>query len=100
MQTELITPMVHLNGTGQDDLVDAYSDAAFAVDAAIDMLAKTGPNGRDYYPLGPESLERANREHRSRIKRLHDVKSELEALCNAVVDRSGERVVFVTLLGD
>lgn len=74
-------PIVHMNGTSARDLTEGYCDAASAVDAAMDALAKAGPNGRDYYcsPDG-NALDNALAEHRARLVKLNDVKTELNAL--------------------
>lgn len=77
-------PMVHLNGTSQQALLDAYRDAARAVSRAIDALAATAPNGRDYYPLGDGALREALEEHRARLLKLTAVENELVAIHRAV----------------
>ncbi len=81
-------PMVHLNGTSQQSLLDAYEDAATAVSRAIDALAATAPNGRDYYPLGDNALREALAEHRARQLKLAGVKDELAAIFRAVKQRA------------
>lgn len=77
-------PMVHLNGTNQQTLLDAYKDAATAVSRAIDALAATTPNGRDYYPLGDFALHEALEEHRARLLKLTAVENELVAIYRAI----------------
>lgn len=74
------TPTIHLNGTNGVALTDAYSDAASAIRDAIDAAHKTGPNGRDYYPQGPDALTAALAEHSDRIAKLEAIKAEFEAL--------------------
>lgn len=81
-------PMVHLNGTSQQSLLDAYKDAATAVSRAMDALVATAPNGRDYYPLGDNALREALVEHRARMLKLAEVKDELAAIFRAVKQRA------------
>lgn len=82
-------PTIHLNGTSKERLVEDLCEASNAIDAAYDKLKQCGPNGRDYYPQGPEAMERAQAEHFSRLKRLDAVKKEVDALTLAI-DRIGE----------
>jgi len=72
-------PILHLNGTSKEYLSSKYHTAGSAVDAAIKALAETAPHGRDYYPE-PGAYERAQAEHESRMKRLHDIYEELGEL--------------------
>lgn len=85
----MIAPTVHMNGTSADDLIAGYRYAMEAVDAAIDAVKATGPNGRDYYVQGPAALEQAQDEHRERIARLGVVYQELLNLAIAVMDQKG-----------
>lgn len=79
-------PTIHMNGTSGRDLAEGYADAYRAVDAAIDAVAKAGPNGRDYYPQGAEAMSRATIEHRERLEALRKVYEELQELCIHCVD--------------
>ena len=73
-------PTIHLNGTSKERLVEDLCDACNAIDAAYEALKKTAPNGRDYYPQGPEALERATGEHMLRLRKLDAIKGELEQI--------------------
>jgi hypothetical protein len=84
--TALTFPTVHMNGTGRQDLLDQYLTAANAVTAARHALHDTYPNGRDYYPQGPEAIQHAMNEHEARLERLAAVRAELLALAEAVAD--------------
>ena len=44
----------------------------------------TAPNGLDYYPQGPEAMERAEKEHHDRLRRIDQVKEELDSLAQAI----------------
>ena len=76
----MTTPTIHGNGTSAQDLADGYAAAYSAIGAAIEAVAKTGPNGRDYYPQGPDAIHRATMEHRARQTALSNVAEELMEL--------------------
>lgn len=76
----MMKPVIHLNGTSRNELRRGYYDAYCAVQSAADVLAQTNPNGRDYYPLGPDAIRSAGNEHAARMRRLKEVLDELEEL--------------------
>ena len=77
-------PTVHYNGTSKEELIKQLCHAANSIDTAFDALRQTAPNGRDYYPQGPEAFERAIIQHRDRMARLDAIKEELEAMVVAI----------------
>lgn len=79
-------PTVHLNGTGRDALVEAFTDARNAVIAAIGALSACAPNARDYYPQGAAAYPEARREHEARLRALSKLNEELAALAEAASD--------------
>jgi hypothetical protein len=81
----LIHPTVHLNGTSRDELRKTYETASQAVFAALDAVSHTSPNGRDYYPQGPDVIVTAGAQHRERTKKLHEVLVELQAIEEGLV---------------
>lgn len=76
----MILPTIHPNGTNRQALHEGYRDAITALEAAITALVFTAPNGRDYYPQGPDAYRQAEREHVARIRALNDVVLDLHAL--------------------
>jgi len=84
MPAKLTTPTVHLNGTGRQNLIDQYADAYQALNDALQVLALSHPNARDYYVQGPDAFPRAADEHDDRMQRFTTVRDELLALYNAV----------------
>jgi len=86
MQKRLTIPTIHRNGTSQDALLDAVTDAGSALYKALRVLERASPNGRDYYPQGNAALRQAEAEHRSRAERVHSVIKELEQLAEAIAD--------------
>ena len=80
----MIVPTVHLNGTSKDELLRQVLEADRAINVALSRLHDAAPNGRDYYPAGPGALKQATEEHRARIDRLVDIRTELLALYEAI----------------
>jgi hypothetical protein len=77
-------PTVHLNGTSKNDLYEAYSEARHQIRLAIEAVANTCPNGRDYYTQGDQVIYRALEEHEARLKQLEAVYEELGQLLEVV----------------
>ena len=71
------TPTIHMNGTPRLMLLADYERAYEAVDAALDALRTTAPNGRDYYPQGPGAIAEAQHDHDKRTDALRRVYAEL-----------------------
>ena len=80
----LMVPTIHLNGTSRKSLMTALSEAHSAILNAIEAIAKTHPHGRDYYVQGPEVINIAIAQHRRRVKELHNVRSELISIMEAI----------------
>ena len=74
---DVIVPMIHLNGTSAADLLEGYEAAWMATGKVRDLLAKAGPNARDYYPYGGNAWEQARGEHESRLQELARIALEL-----------------------
>jgi len=68
-----VPPVVHLNGSSRESLLNSRFDAIDALNEAGDKLAKAGPNNRDYYPKGPEYCEQAMSQHDERIEALKSI---------------------------
>jgi acyl-CoA reductase-like NAD-dependent aldehyde dehydrogenase len=79
-------PTIHLNGTSKDAIASAIEEAVAALRAAAEKLGETAPNGRDYYPQGPEAIGEAVREHASRMQRLATVQTELMEIWESLTD--------------
>lgn len=73
-------PMIHMNGTGRDDLTKQAWEAWRAVRDAQEALQGMAPNGRDYYPIGPDAFEEARREYEAMQDALRGVLEKIEAL--------------------
>lgn len=79
-------PSIHLNGSHKDTLLEQVTEAASAVMEALRKLETAWPNGRDYYPQGPDALREAEAEWRSRSERLSSVYDEMCELAEAIAD--------------
>jgi hypothetical protein len=79
-KTPITFPLVHLNGTSAERLLEGYTAAREAVSAAIHALADAAPNARDYYPIGDHAYAAARREHDARMVALVGVFEDLSRL--------------------
>jgi hypothetical protein len=87
----MIVPVIHLNGSGRENLTRDLCDAREAVAMAHAALAKCAPHMRDYYVLGDDADEiysAARAEHVARMQALSTVASDLEKMAAAVITQS------------
>ncbi|MFY9341217.1 MAG: hypothetical protein WAT39_01925 [Planctomycetota bacterium] len=82
----MMLPTIHTNGTAHGRLLDDALGAAEAIRDAIAKHAAIAPNGRDYYPQGPNAIEIAQREHASRASLLVEALLDLERYVDALAD--------------
>ncbi len=87
----MAVPTIHLNGTTADELLAGYSEAKYQLSLARDAIAKTAPNGRDYYPQGPNAIVRAEIAHRGRVLTVENLMDELDAIMEAIASQRDER---------
>jgi hypothetical protein len=84
-------PTIHLNGTSKQSLIDALCEASNKLNDAYEAMKQTAPNGRDYYPQGPDALRAATDEHMDRLRRLDAVKTEIDQLAMAIDEQGKDR---------
>lgn len=72
MENKIITPIVHLNGTAKQVLIDNLIDIREALKTAIDLLAEHAPHGRDYYPEDGR-YQKAKAQFMARLEKLTEV---------------------------
>lgn len=85
---DLVMPIVHLNGTSAESLLEERGNAWNAINEAYAALRRMAPNARDYYPGQPGLFEQAVAQHTRRLQALHDVMDELEMECDSIADQN------------
>lgn len=90
--SNLQKPMVHLGGTGKEQLAEQYQKSAAMLDEAVTAMCHASPHMRDYYryPDADAAFAKAKEEHQKRIDAVIGVVRELQAL--AVYARRGGKV--------
>ena len=87
---DIITPIIHLNGSGKRALIDQLCAAYTAVQDAIDALRLASPNGRDYYPEHGR-LQKAEAQCRARMAQLQGVADSLMSEAAAIQTQYPDR---------
>lgn len=77
-------PTIHINGTDRGTLLTGHTAAIVAIDKALDAIAEIAPNGRDYYPQGPNAIFRATADHAHRVRLLLDVRNDLNEIAEGI----------------
>lgn len=80
----MMIPTIHANGTRAESLIEDLSKAYDSLMIAYGDMKRTAPNGRDYYTQPDGALKAATDEHMSRLRRVHDVAIEIEALIRGI----------------
>ena len=80
-------PIIHLNGTSKEDLLQQYLDAGHAIEAALRAMAKASPNGRDYYPLGPDAFRAAQDRWETLMRNVREAYQECQVTAEHVADQ-------------
>jgi hypothetical protein len=70
-------PVVNINGTSREALVEAYTHALDAVYAAMEALEGISPNARDYQTAKPGELEIARKCYMARFSMMDTLRNEL-----------------------
>ena len=79
-------PLIHSNGTSRGELCRQLEEASHALTAALEALQGTCPNGRDYYPQGPDATQEALRQHANRLHNLMAVQKELQEIYEGIAE--------------
>ena len=82
-----ITPTIHMNGTSAKMLLNDYENVYYAVDAAIESLAKVEFNARDYYPVDG-AWDKAQKQREQQFRNLHDLKVQIQDILISVSEQS------------
>lgn len=84
-------PTIHLNGTGADTLIREYRAAYEAIDRAIDALADTTCNGRDFYVQGGSAYYQARDERQAALDKLRDAQAYCGEICMGIEEQQARR---------
>lgn len=84
-------PIINLNGTSADALLNQYERAAHALLDAIRVLHAAAPHGRDFQTAAPFTYERARIEHEHRIHCLNSILTEVAEVRNAIAEQKAQR---------
>lgn len=80
-------PLIHLNGTNGQDLLDQYSAAMETLSDAIVALRGVDVHGRDYYTINSDAASVAMKEHRARLSSLNTVLQDLEKIATNICEQ-------------
>lgn len=93
----MMFPMIHLNGSSPERLLDDLAAAHDSLTQAVDALRRAAPNARDYYPLGAlHDLQShfgvaahtvAVEEHDARLTKLREVIEQIDQLQAHVLEQ-------------
>lgn len=75
----ITAPLVHLNGTSKESLLEVRETAYGALYAAYEALRQVAPHKRDYYPLGDDAWNAAVQQHEERQRAVDGVMRGIEA---------------------
>ena len=82
-----VLPMVHLNGTGRNTLLEGYIKAREAVHDAMHAMAAATFHSRDYYTIGNGAWEAAVTERREEMAKLEHVYQYLTKHIEHIADQ-------------
>ena len=83
--TNLMKPIVTLNGTCREDLIDQRLAAMGALQTAMEALQRLAPHGRDY--IGePDAYKRDRAIYQTRFAALDAMRNELSDEAVAIQD--------------
>lgn len=84
MPADIVAPVVHLNGTSKTALMRQLLEARTGIERALELLAETAPNGRDFPGNSARLLPIATAQFHARVGHLEAVNAELQELLNRV----------------
>lgn len=81
----MIYPTIHINGDRKETLLEEHCNALDAIRAAQESLPR--PNGRNYYPQGPQAISEAIDQTARWYAALEQVRQEIEAIAIHISDQ-------------
>ncbi len=79
-------PIVNINGSAQDDLVEQNVKGMETARAALMAAYKAAPHGRDFQ-CNPDGYAEARTRHIARVASLLEVTQEFEAIALSIVSQ-------------
>lgn len=89
--SDIVAPVLNLNGTPGERLIDDFLEAGQAINTAIKKVEDTAPNGRDYQTASTGQYEKAKAQHDSVLKALARMSKMYYDLAELVQDSLDER---------
>jgi len=84
-------PVVNMNGSSRDALVEQQLAVAQAARALADALAEASPHGRDYQTAQPGEYEGARKEHDARCQLVRDIMDDAQTIALHIQDSPSRR---------
>ena len=91
MNTIPVSPIVNMNGSSQEELLEQVMAAKEAVAIAMKALAEATPHGRDYQTAPAGAYTVARGQHNVRFGKLVDVYEELQAIAVDIYEQRRKR---------
>lgn len=89
--TKPTAPVLNINGTSAETLLEEYQDAYEAVREAITKVRFITVSGRDFQTAPPGTYEKVRAEQIARLEKLQSVALDLTALIQDVQDQESAR---------
>ncbi len=80
-------PVINLNGTSANSLVEEYKTASHALREAINAVQNITVHGRDYQTAPEGCYQKARSEQTARLQKLETVLEEIESLHQQVYEQ-------------
>jgi len=80
-------PVINLNGTSANSLVEEYKTASHALREAINAVQNITVHGRDFQTAADGLYQKARDEQIARLRKLEEVQAELESLREQVYEQ-------------
>jgi hypothetical protein len=80
-------PIVNMNGTTKESLIEARSNAMIAIQDAMRALSECSPNGRDYQTAPKGEFEKARDIYTARFAALDRMANEIQDEAISISDQ-------------
>lgn len=77
---DLQLPILHLNGSGRDNLRDQFKTLYRAARDLENLMCQNGPHARDYFPLGDGAFLAAREQHVQRLQAIQQLVEDYKML--------------------